>query len=320
MIVKSHLNRQRYPNLAKAFNTLSIVFLLIFLGCTGLVYSNRNQSTSSEKKVISCCSKIPSRITMTSIDCNGSFEKITSHNGMVWIKSGEFLMGSSDKEGSPDEYPQHKVDVNGFWMDESEVTNAQFKMFVEATGYVTTAEKAIEWEELKKQVPPGTPRPPDSMLAASSLVFQCSQHVVSLSDPSQWWTWVKGANWRHPQGPASSIEGKDNYPVVHVSWFDANAYAKWAGKRLPTEAEWEFAARGGRINQSFPWGNDLVEAGKPKTNTWQGDFPNDNSAWDGFKGSAPVKSFAANGYGLFDVAGNVGNGVPIGTTQIIILN
>jgi len=242
---------------------------------------------------------------MASAYFNDSFEERTSHNGMVWINGGEFLMGSSDNDGSPDEYPQHKVDVNGFWMDESEVTNAQFKKFVEATGYVTTAEKAIEWEEIKKQVPPGTPRPPDSMLAAASLVFQCSQHVVSLSDPSQWWTWVKGANWRHPQGPGSSIEGKDNFPVVHVSWYDANEYSKWAGKRLPTEAEWEFAARGGNLNQSFPWGNEQVETGKPKANTWQGDFPNHNLGWDGFKGSAPVKSFAANGYGLFDMAGNV---------------
>jgi formylglycine-generating enzyme required for sulfatase activity len=224
---------------------------------------------------------------------------------MVWIEGGEFLMGSSDNDGSADEYPQHKVKLTGFWMDQTEVTNAQFRKFVEATGYVTTAEKAIDWEEMKKQEPPGTPKPPDSLLAASSLVFHCSEHVVSLNDPSQWWTWVRGANWRHPQGPESSIEGKDNYPVVHISWDDANAYAKWAGKRLPTEAEWEYAARGGRINQSYPWGNEAVETGKPKANTWQGDFPNANTGWDGFKGLAPVKSFVANGYGLYDMAGNV---------------
>jgi sulfatase modifying factor 1 len=305
MIVKSHLNKHFFPYPAKPLTTLIVLFLVVVTVGSGLMYTNNNQSTSSEKKIISCSPKISSRITITSINDEGSFEKRTSHNGMVWINSGEFLMGSSDNDGSPDEYPQHKVHLNGFWMDESEVTNAQFKKFVEATGYVTTAEKAIDWEEIKKQVPPGTPKPPDSMLAASSLVFQCSQHVVSLSDPSQWWTWVKGANWRHPHGPGSSIDGKDNYPVVHVSWFDANAYAKWAGKRLPTEAEWEFAARGGRLNQSFPWGNEPVETGKPKTNTWQGNFPNDNSAWDGFKGAAPVKSFTANGYGLFDMAGNV---------------
>jgi len=284
---------------------VSVVMVWTSLGCGGVANINNNHREFQKEDLISCCSKIPSRIAMTSIGSIQSFEEIISHQGMKWIEKGEFVMGASDKEGSPDEYPQHKVQLSGFWMDETEVTNAQFKKFVEATGYVTTAEKAIDWEEIKKQVPADTPKPPDSMLAASSLVFQCSQHVVSLNDPSQWWSWVRGANWRHPQGAGSSIEGKDHYPVVHVSWDDANAFAKWAGKRLPTEAEWEYAARGGKINQSFPWGNEGIENGKPKANTWQGDFPNNNKGLDGFKGIAPIKSFAANDYGLFDMAGNV---------------
>lgn len=278
--------------------------VLLFAGCT-VMNNNSSYDHPVNKKAVSCCAKVPSRISLASVDTVKNYNDKNSHEGMAWINGGEFLMGSSDKDGSPDEYPQHKVKLDGYWMDETEVTNAQFRKFVEATGYVTTAEKAIDWEEMKKQLPAGTPRPPDSLLAASSLVFHCPQHVVSLNDPSQWWTWVRGASWRHPQGAGSSIEGRENYPVVHVSWDDANAYANWAGKRLPTEAEWEYAARGGKISQSFPWGNEGVEASKPKANTWQGDFPNDNTGWDGFKGLAPVKSFASNGYGLFDMAGNV---------------
>jgi len=282
-----------------------LISVLFFIGGSGIGSINRVYPTPSPKKIVSCGSNIPARNAGRSKNPTEIQTFQTSHEGMVWIEGGNFMMGASDNEGSSDEYPEHKVQVNGFWMDETEVTNAQFKKFVGETGYVTTAEKGIDWQEMKKQLPPATPKPPDSLLAASSLVFHCSQHVVSLNDPSQWWTWTRGADWKHPQGPGSTIEGKDNFPVVHVSWYDADAYAKWAGKRLPTEAEWEYAARGGKMGQSFPWGNEAVETGKPKTNTWQGHFPNDNTGWDGFKGSAPVKSFAVNGYGLFDMAGNV---------------
>jgi len=233
-----------------------------------------------------------------------NFGSSPSHEAMVWIPGGEYAMGASDKKGRQDEYPQHKVKVDGFWMDVTEVTNARFKKFVEASGYITTAEKKPDWEEIKKQLPPGTSKPPDSLLVAASLVFTPQNHSVSLNDASQWWSWKKGADWKHPQGPASSIEGKDNYPVVHISWDDANAYAKWAGKRLPTEAEWEFAAGGGLNNQLYPWGNEDIETGKPKANTWQGNFPNKNTKWDQFEKLAPVKSFAHNGYGLYDMAGN----------------
>ena len=214
-------------------------------------------------------------------------------------------MGCSNEEGRTDEYPVHKVKVDGFWMDATEVTNAQFQKFADATGYITTAEKAPDWEELKKQLPPGTPRPDANMLVAASLVFTPPSHPVSLGDASQWWSWTKGANWRRPEGPGSTTRGKENYPVVHISWDDAQAYCKWAHKRLPTEAEWEYAARGGLTGQPYSWGTEAINKGKPKANTWQGHFPDVNTARDGFKGLAPVKSFAPNGYGLFDMAGNV---------------
>jgi sulfatase modifying factor 1 len=255
---------------------------------------------------LSCEGNLParpglSRAALTSVTPSGK----VSHEGMVWIAAGTYAMGAQDKEGRPDEYPAHQVRLDGFWVDANEVTNAQFRKFVEATGYITTAETNPDWEELKKQVPPGTPKPPDSVLVASSLVFTPPDHPVPLDDVSQWWSWKKGADWKHPRGPGSNITGKDNYPVVQVSWNDAQAYAKWAGKRLPTEAEWEYAARGGLKDKPYPWGSEDITTGKPKANTWQGNFPNRNTQWDGYYGAAPVRSFAPNGYGLYDVAGNV---------------
>jgi len=228
-----------------------------------------------------------------------------SHEGMVFIEGNTFLMGATDGDGRPDEYPAHKVKVNDFWIDKHEVTNAQFRKFVEATGYVTVAERKPDWNEMKKQLPPGTPKPPDSVLVPGALVFSPPTHAVPLNNPSRWWSWVPGASWRHPNGPKSNIKGKDNYPVIQVAWEDAAAYAKWAGKRLPTEAEWEYAARGGLKNKTYPWGNEKPEMGQPKANTWQGHFPNQNTDWDQYNGIAPVKSFAPNGYDLYDMAGNV---------------
>lgn len=220
---------------------------------------------------------------------------------MISIPGGEFMMGSSDHEGRPDEFPQHLVKISPFLMDETEVTNGQFKKFVEATGYITTAEQKPDWEELKKQLPPNTPKPPDDVLVPASLVF----HSGHYRSPGEWWQWTKGANWKHPQGEGSSIEGKDNYPVAHISWYDANAYAKWAGKRLPTEAEWEWAARAGLVNKSFTWGGEHANEDHPMANTWQGTFPDSNSHKDHFERTAPVKSFQSNNYGLYDMAGNV---------------
>lgn len=223
--------------------------------------------------------------------------------GMVWIPGGEFTMGSTDPLARRDESPVHRVRVDGFWMDKTEVTNAQFRAFVEATGYVTVAERAIDWEELKKQLPPGTPKPPDESLQPGSLVFTPPGRAVDPRDYSRWWSWVPGASWRHPEGPGSTIEGRDHYPVVHIAHDDALAYCAWAGKRLPTEAEWEFAARGGLDAKVNVWGDEPI--GPSRANTWQGEFPHRNTLEDGFAGAAPVGSFLPNGYGLHDMAGNV---------------
>jgi sulfatase modifying factor 1 len=226
--------------------------------------------------------------------------------GMVWVPGGEFVMGTDDKKSMPNERPAHRVYVDGFWMDATIVTNAEFGQFVAATSYKTVAERPIDWEELKKQVPSGTPRPPDELLQPGSLVFTPPDHPVDLRDMNRWWTWTTGADWRHPQGPNSSIEGKENLPVVHVAWEDAVAYAKWAEKRLPTEAEWEFASRGGALkNARFWWGDTFRPDGKSMANTWDGDFPYRNTRTDGYVGVAPVKTFPPNGYGLYDMAGNV---------------
>jgi formylglycine-generating enzyme required for sulfatase activity len=231
-----------------------------------------------------------------------SFGNDTSHTGMVWIKGGTFEMGAPDNKGLPNEYPQHKVTVNGFWMDATEVTNAQFEAFVSATGYVTTAEKPLNWEELKQQLPAGTPKPPDSELQPGAMVFTPTSGPVPMDDISQWWKWVPGANWRHPEGPGSTIKGKEKLPVVQISWEDAMAYCKWAGKRLPTEAEWEWAASSGGKNL-YSWGNE--EKYNSAANTWQGMFPYLDNKEDGFRGIAPVKSFAANAFGLYEMSGNV---------------
>lgn len=228
-----------------------------------------------------------------------------STEGMVWIPAGEFTMGWDGPEGRYDERPAHRVRVDGFWIDATEVTNAQFAAFVEATGYVTTAERAPEWDALKKQLPPGAPAPPPEALVPGSLVFTPPDHPVSLNDYSQWWTWTPGASWRAPEGPGSTIEGRDRHPVVHVSWDDAVAYAEWAGKRLPTEAEWERAARFGRDGARFAWGDELSPDGALMANIWQGSFPYRNTEEDGYARAAPVASFPPNGAGLYDMAGNV---------------
>ena len=227
--------------------------------------------------------------------------------GMIWISGGEFMMGSTlPSEGIcttatmsavKDTQPIHRVYVDGFWMDKTEVTNGQFKKFVDATGYITVAERLPTAAEF-----PGVP--PEN-LVAGSVVFTPPDHPVALDDVSQWWNYVKGANWRHPLGPNSDLKGKENYPVVQIAYADAAAYAKWAGKRLPTEAEWEFAARGGLEGKLYAWGDELKPGGKWMANIFEGEFPVKDTGEDGFVGIAPVAQFPTNGYGLYDMAGNV---------------
>jgi len=227
--------------------------------------------------------------------------------GMVWIPGGEFSMGAADPVGSDmndvgmhamdDSRPIHRVYVDGFWMDKTDVNNEQFEAFVKATGYVTVAERKPRAEDY-----PGAP--PEN-LVAGSVVFSPPDHPVELNDHFQWWSYVKGANWRHPLGPKSDLKGKEKFPVVHVAYEDALAYAKWAGKRLPTEAEWEFAARGGLTGKTYVWGDQFRPDGKWMANTHQGHFPNKDTGADGYFGISPVAQFSPNGYGLYDMAGNV---------------
>lgn len=278
-----------------------LVITLIISSCNNV----KSDALTVKNDSVHSCMNVPNRFS-NSADADAiQFSGDTSVTGMVLIPAGLFDMGGDNGQASADEYPKHKVQLSPFYIDVTEVTNAQFKKFVDATGYITTAEKKPDWEELRKTLPPGTSRPPDSIMVAASLVFKETAGPVSLNDYSQWWHWVSGANWKHPQGPKSTIEGKEKYPVVQVSWDDAMAYCKWSGKRLPTEAEWEFAARGGLINNIYPWGNENVNTGKPKANSWEGKFPYFNEKKDGFIAAAPVKSFASNGYGLYDMAGNV---------------
>ncbi|HEY2456686.1 MAG TPA: formylglycine-generating enzyme family protein, partial [Candidatus Acidoferrum sp.] len=225
--------------------------------------------------------------------------------GMAWIPGGVFSMGANDPpdmddvgmKATRDARPIHRVYVDGFFMDKTDVTNAQFAKFVRATGYVTVAERKPRAEDF-----PGAP--PEN-LVAGSVVFTPPNHPVSLNDHYQWWSYVKGANWRHPLGQGSDIKGKDEYPVVQIAYEDALAYAKWAGKRLPTEAEWEFAARGGLAGKPFVWGGEFRPNGKWMANTHQGQFPTRDTGEDGFAGIAPVAKYPPNPYGLYDMAGNV---------------
>jgi len=284
--------------------------LMIGFSCTQPAKQETIQSLSdtsaSGNKNTCCMPKTPGRFVAEKGD-NVMFAKDEdcTFDGMVKIPGGTFMMGGNNDQASPDEFPRHKATVDGFWMDETEVTNRQFADFVEATGYVTTAELKPDWEELKKEVPPGTPKPDESLLVPASMVFRPADGPVNLNDYGQWWEWKAGASWKHPHGPGTDIIGMDDYPVVHISWYDAMAYCKWSGKRLPTEAEWEWAARGGLVDNIYPWGNEGVNLGQPKTNSWDGTFPYDNVEKDGYYFTAPVKSFKPNGYGLYNMAGNV---------------
>lgn len=225
---------------------------------------------------------------------NPSLDSVSSK--MVWIPGGSFEMGSDDP-AFPDSRPVHAVELDGFWMDDHEVTNEEFEKFVKATKYVTIAERTLN--------PADFPGVPTENLVPGSGVFIPPSQAVSLENPLAWWKYVPGANWRQPYGPGQSVKGQGNEPVVHISYEDALAYADWAGKRLPTEAEWEYAAQGGQGRQQYYWGFELKPGGKWMANIYQGNFPNENTGEDGFTGIAPVKSFPPNRYGLYDMDGNV---------------
>ncbi|MBN8550821.1 MAG: formylglycine-generating enzyme family protein [Deltaproteobacteria bacterium] len=226
---------------------------------------------------------------------------------MVLLPGGEFWMGTDSPRSMPNERPKHRVKLSQFWIDRTDVTNADYEAFVKQTGYKTIAERPVDWEELKKQLPPDTEKPADELLQPGSLVFTPPDHSVDLRDMRNWWTWTIGASWKHPEGPKSSIKGKGNYPVVQIAWEDAKAYCDWKKLRLPTEAEWEYAARGGLEEKRFAWGDTFMPNGKHMANTFSGSFPEKNTAEDGYAKSSPVKKFPPNGFGLYDMTGNVWN-------------
>ena len=232
---------------------------------------------------------------------------LKSPDGMVWIPGGKFSQGAvaQDQMAMGHESPNFPVAVDGFFMDVTEVTNAQFSKFVKETEYITVAERELDWDEMKKQLPEGTPKPHDTIMQPGSLTFKKTKSAVpNLYDFSQWWKWTIGANWKKPNGPGSSIKGLENHPVVHIAYEDALAYCEWAGRRLPTEAEWELAARGENLDKIFTWGDDATLLSK-QANSWEGEFPVTNTKADGYEARAKVKSYPANDFGLFDMSGNV---------------
>ncbi len=274
-------------------------FRAVYLLITVMVLSSgcQKKQTAAEKTADSlahCIAEgIPSRAAAIQNAAHVTQGKDDT-TGMIWIGGGEFLMGADE---FPDSRPMHPVSVDGFYMDEHEVTNAEYAAFVKATNYKTVAERPLN--------PADYPGVPADKLVPGSAVFTPTKTQVSLDNPLQWWNYVAGADWSHPEGPASSIKGRENYPAIHISYEDAAAYAKWAGKRLPTEAEWEFAAQGGKGNHTYYWGDQLKPGNKWVANIYQGNFPDKNTNEDGYTGAAPVKSFPPNPYGLYDMDGNV---------------
>jgi len=282
-----------------------IVVLAASLGYAGWGLFARTEKQVVAEQPKASAAKVPSSGTFEPTIPNSNRSSGNAPEGMIWIPGGEFSMGSDDPTGSlcggpdtmRDARPVHRVYVDGFWMDATEVTNEQFARFVDATGYVTIAEQTPKAEDF-----PGAP--PENLVAGST-VFTPTPSPVPLNNHYQWWRYQHGANWRHPEGPETNIQGRKKYPVVHIAYDDAMAYARWAGKRLPTDAEWEFAARGGLSGKMYAWGDELRPGGKIMTNTFQGQFPVKDTGEDGFAGIAPVAQFPPNGYGLYDVAGNV---------------
>ena len=291
------------------------IFIFVLSACKNSNTSEESENNDNENYQKTCCENSRTKHLLEEIQYTPSdnilndslhYLQADSSMKMTYIPEGIYAMGSSTLiMALKRELPQHQVKVNAFYMDIHEVTNAQFSAFVTATNYKTIAEREIDWSILKKQFPENTPKPNSDILQPGSMVFVASKNIYNLIDISQWWRWTKGANWKHPYGPGSSIKGKAQEPVVHICYHDALAYAKWCGKRLPTEAEWEWAARGGLKDKVYPWGNLSVEKGPPKCNYWTGIFPTQNTKEDGFDGVAPVMQYEPNGYGLYDMAGNI---------------
>ena len=293
-------HRPKRVGLALGFAAATIVVILLVWG----LYSNHD---SKKGQVVAGTNPaaMMSHAAFEPTVLNHSNPPGKAPQGMIWIPGGEFSMGANDPpdmddvgmKATTDGRPIHRVYVDGFFMDKTDVTNGEFAKFVKATGYVTVAERKPRQEDY--------PNAPPENLVAGSVVFSPPDHPVPLNDHFQWWSYVRGADWRHPEGPSSNIKGKDAYPVVQVAYEDAAAFAKWAGKRLPTEAEWEFAARGGLSGKPFAWGDEFRPNGKWMANTHQGHFPNHDTGEDGYVGIAPVAQYPANQYGLYDMAGNV---------------
>lgn len=277
---------------------LIILFGYSLQGCHSRENSEKQAANSGIDSAAAgtCVVAPPSRAGFMNSDSDTVAARAgTSHDDMAWIPKGSFQMGSED---FPDARPVHRVKLTkGFWMDKTEVTNAAFKQFIEDTGFKTVAERPLD--------PADFPGVPKDKLVSGSAVFAPPSHPVSLNNPLQWWEYVAAASWKHPKGPESSIKGHENEPVVQVSFVDARAYCKWAGKRLPTEAEWEYAAKGGQDTPKYYWGDSLRPHGKWMANIFQGDFPENNTMKDGYREVAPVKSFPPNPYGLYDMEGNV---------------
>jgi len=252
--------------------------------------------SAAQETNMSCCAILPSRFGTAAPE---------APEGMVWIPGGEFTMGWNGQFARRDESPLHRVKLDGYWIKRTPVTNAEFAAFIDATGYVTTAEKAPTMEEIMKSLPPGSPPPQQSALVAASMVFTPPNRSVGLDNPLVWWQWKEGASWKRPKGPGSGIRKIMDHPVVHVSWHDAKAYAEWKGMNLPTEAQFEYAARGGHEQWQNTWGDEPVTDGEPKINIWEGQFPNINTKKDGYYTTSPVTAFPPNDYGLYDMAGNV---------------
>lgn len=264
-----------------------LILLMILPACqTG----KPKHAQMQQEEAASCCHKMPSRYSKS--------------KSMIQISGQTFNMGTNSKASYPSERPAHLVKVNTFWIDKTEVTNRDFDLFVKATRYVTVAEQKPEWKQLQKQLPAGTPKPDESVLVPASLVFTPPEGDVDLNQVT-WWKWVPGASWKQPLGPQSSIADMMDHPVIHVALEDAKAYCRWNKKRLPTEAEWELAARGGLADKVYAWGDEFTPQKKFMANTYQGEFPKSNLELDGFKFTSPVKSFPPNGYGLYDMIGNV---------------